>query len=239
MALFDTTFAPYVPFGSRTLTSGATGTDVAVLQAVYNLMVDTMNPPQGPMGSPIPLTGTYDAATAEAVQNIQSYFGIAVDGIADPDTYFLFGQGVGAHTTYGGPVYGSRQLSVASTGGDVTILQNRLNVFRYATVAENREIYSRHPLVTQRRCRSYGEVSRRLPVSSGTACLATGLTFPPRAFYVSGPLPATVAARAARLHAAFSSRSRMRPQPSHPNVRAQRGRMSFTAPQREHRLLLG
>jgi peptidoglycan hydrolase-like protein with peptidoglycan-binding domain len=133
VALFDTTFAPYVPFGSRTLTSGATGTDVAVLQAVYNLMVDTMNPPQGPMGSPIPLTGTYDAATVEAVQNIQSYFGIAVDGIAGPDTYFLFGQGVGAHTTYGGPVYGSRQLSVASTGGDVTILQNRLNVFRYAT----------------------------------------------------------------------------------------------------------
>jgi peptidoglycan hydrolase-like protein with peptidoglycan-binding domain len=134
VALFDTTFAPYVPFGSRTLTRGASGTDVAVLQAVYNLMVETMNPPQGPMGTTVPLTGTYDAATVQAVQNIQSYFGIAVDGIAGPNTYFLFGQGVGAHTTYGGPVYGSRQLSVGSTGGDVTILQNRLNLFRYASL---------------------------------------------------------------------------------------------------------
>lgn len=134
LALFDTTYAPYVPFGSRTLSLNATGTDVAVIQSVYNLMLQTMNPPQGPMGSPINITGTYDASTVAAVKNIQSYFGITVDGVAGANTYFLFGQGVGGHTTYGGPVYGSRQLSVGNAGGDVIILQNRLNCFRYASI---------------------------------------------------------------------------------------------------------
>ncbi len=134
LALFDTTYAPYVPFGSRILSLNATGTDVAVIQSVYNLMLETMNPPEGPMGSPINITGTYDASTVAAVRNIQRYFSIAVDGVAGPNTYFLFGQGVAGHTTYGGPVYGSRQLSVGNVGGDVTILQNRLNCFRYASI---------------------------------------------------------------------------------------------------------
>lgn len=134
MALFDSTFAPYVPFGSRTLSRGASGTDVAVVQAVYNLMVDTMNPPLGPMGSTISINGTYDAATVQAVKNIQSYFGVTTDGVVGPVTYFIYGQGVGPHTTYGGPVYGSRQLAQGNSGGDVTILQNRLNCFRYSSL---------------------------------------------------------------------------------------------------------
>lgn len=41
-----------------------------------------------------------------------------------------------------------------------------------------------------------------------------GLTSPPRAFIVSGPLPATAATRAARFRAAFSSRSSTRPHAS-------------------------
>jgi peptidoglycan hydrolase-like protein with peptidoglycan-binding domain len=134
LALFETTFPPYMPFGSRNLSLGNIGTDVAIIQAVYDLMLNTMNPPMGPMGSPIPITGTYDAATVQAVKNIQSYFGLSVDGIAGPNTYFVFGQGVGPLTTYGGPVYGSRQLSTGNSGGDVTILQNRLNCFRYASL---------------------------------------------------------------------------------------------------------
>ncbi len=134
MALFDTTFAPYYPFGSRNLSSGMRGTDVAVLQAVYDLMLKTMNPPEGPMGSPIDITGTMDASTVAAVKNIQSYFGLTADGVVGPATYFVFGEGVGSHTTYGGPVYGSRQLSEGQSGGDVTILQNRLNCFRYASM---------------------------------------------------------------------------------------------------------
>lgn len=137
MALFESTFPPYVAFGSRTLslrTPRQTGTDVAVLQAVYNLMLTAMNPPLGPMGAPISVTGTFDSATQHAVRNIQSYFGLAADGVAGTNTFFVYGQGVGPNTTYGGPVYGSRQLLLGSTGGDVTVLQNRLNCFRYATL---------------------------------------------------------------------------------------------------------
>lgn len=134
MALFDTTFAPYVPFGSRTLSRGKSGTDVAVLQSVYDLMLKTMNPPRGPMGSPIAITGKFDDDTVQAVKNIQQYFGLTADGTVGPNTYFVFGQGVDYHTTYGGPVYGSRQLNQGSRGGDVTILQNRLNCFRYARI---------------------------------------------------------------------------------------------------------
>ncbi len=134
MALFEETFAPYVPFGSRSLSPGSLGTDVAVVQAVYDLMLETMNPPQGPMGSPIGINGRFDGPTALAVKNIQAYFGLAVDGIVGPATFFAYGQGVGPFTTYGGPVYGGRQLSEGMSGGDVVVLHNRLNCFRYASI---------------------------------------------------------------------------------------------------------
>jgi peptidoglycan hydrolase-like protein with peptidoglycan-binding domain len=134
VALFDDTYAPYVPFGSRQLSVGDSGTDVAIAQAVYNLMLKTMNPPLGPMGSPIKIDGKYGSATQQAVRNIQSYFGLSVDGILGPNTFFVYGQGVGSHVTYGGPVYGSRQLETGMAGGDVTILQNRLNLFRYSSM---------------------------------------------------------------------------------------------------------
>lgn len=134
MALFEDTFAPYVPFGSRNLSQGNAGTDVAVLQAVYNLMLTTMNPASGPIGSSVTVNGTFDPATTAAVKAIQTYFGLTVDGVVGPNTFFVFGQGVGANTTYGGPVFGSRQLEQGNAGGDVTILQNRLNCFRYASI---------------------------------------------------------------------------------------------------------
>ncbi len=134
MALFDDTFAPYVPFGSRNLSLGSNGTDVAIVQAIYDLMLQTMNPPQGPMGNSISITGLFDASTRQAVKNIQSYFGLSVDGVVGPATFFVFGQGVGSFTTYGGPPYGSRQLSEGNSGGDVIILQNRLNCFGYASI---------------------------------------------------------------------------------------------------------
>jgi len=51
-----------------------------------------------------------------------------------PNTFFVFGQGVGSHTTYGGPQYGLRELQQGDRGGDVTILQNRLNCFRYSAI---------------------------------------------------------------------------------------------------------
>ncbi|MHB0884871.1 MAG: peptidoglycan-binding domain-containing protein [Bacillota bacterium] len=136
MALFENVYGPYVPFGSRTLrlqTPTLKGTDVAILQGVFDLLLQVMNPPLGPIGPSIPITGEYDSATAQAVRNIQSYFGLAVDGVAGQETYWVYGQGVGSHVTYGGPIYGSRQLSQGLSGGDVKVLQNRLNLFRYAS----------------------------------------------------------------------------------------------------------
>lgn len=132
MALFDTTFTPYVPFGSRILASGSGGTDVACLQTIYNMMLKTMNPPHGPLGSPIDITGHYGASTRAAVKNIQRYFNLVADGVVGASTYFVLGQGMKAFTTFGGPVYGSRTLQQGDSGGDVTIMQNRLNCFRYA-----------------------------------------------------------------------------------------------------------
>ena len=133
MALFETTFPPYVPFGSRNLrltSPPMMGTDVAVFQAVYNLMLKTMNPPQGPIGSPVTLDGVFGSSSRQAAINIQSYFGLSADGVVGPNTFFLFGQG----NTYGGPPFGSRTLQQGMSGGDVTVLQNRLNLYRYASI---------------------------------------------------------------------------------------------------------
>lgn len=98
MARFEDTFPPYEAFGSRTLSlqsPNLRGTDVAVAQAVYNLMLTAMNPPEGPMGSPITVDGIFGPQTQGAVRNIQSYFGLSTDGIIGPNTYFVYGQGVG------------------------------------------------------------------------------------------------------------------------------------------------
>ena len=137
MARFEDAFPPYHPFGSRTLslqTPNLKGTDVAIAQAVYNLMLTAMNPPQGPMGSPVKVDGVFGPSTRTAVQNIQSYFGLATDGVMGPATYLAYGQGVGPDTPDGGPAYGSRSLSQGMQGGDVAVLQNRLNGFGYAAL---------------------------------------------------------------------------------------------------------
>jgi peptidoglycan hydrolase-like protein with peptidoglycan-binding domain len=123
---------PYVPFATRTLRDGDVGTDVAVLQAVNHLMAKTMNPSTGPIGSPTPITGRFSADTTRVVRGIQTYFGLTADGAVGPDTHFVYGEGVASRTTDGGPVYGSRQLLAGASGGDATVLQNRLNSFRDA-----------------------------------------------------------------------------------------------------------
>lgn len=124
---------PAVPFGSRTLRLSEPflrGTDVKVLQRLYNTMLELMNPPQGPMGSKLAvIDGIYGPKTAQAVANIQSYFGLAADGVAGPLTYRVMGQ---VPDAYGGPAFGSRTLSAGMSGGDVQVLQNRLNCLRYA-----------------------------------------------------------------------------------------------------------
>ena len=135
MALFEDSL-PYRPFGRRTLrlqNPEMTGTDVKVLQTLYDQLLSVTHPPQGPIGTPIGRDGVFGLETQAAVRHIQSYFGLAVDGAVGPDTYQVFGQAVDGHVTFGGPVYGSRTLSQGDSGGDVTVLQNRLNLFRYAS----------------------------------------------------------------------------------------------------------
>lgn len=134
MACFEHDFPPYVPFGSRNLfltTPHLLGTDVALFQKLYNQLLKVTCAPQGPIGPPIDADGVFGSASRQAAINVQSYFGLTVDGIVGPDTLFAFGQGVRDHVTYGGPAFASRNLSFGLTGGDVTVLQNRLNCFRY------------------------------------------------------------------------------------------------------------
>lgn len=134
MARFEALFPPYVPFGSRNLKLTPVlqkGTDVAVLQCIFNVMNDTM--PAAGLGPGIPIDGTFGGATDAAVRRVQSYFHLAVDGIVGPNTFIAFGQGIGPRTTYGGPVFGSRSLTQGMSGGDVKILQNRLACFKYST----------------------------------------------------------------------------------------------------------
>lgn len=123
---------PRIPYGSRTLSlqaSRLSGTDVKVLQRLYDTMLELMDPPQGPMGDRVAITGVFDAATAQAVRNIQSYFGLPATGVVDEATYTATGQ---KNDAYGGPAFGSRTLSTGASGGDVLVLQNRLNCLRYA-----------------------------------------------------------------------------------------------------------
>ncbi|MDA8345237.1 MAG: peptidoglycan-binding protein [Thermaerobacter sp.] len=135
MAVFEVRFSPYISFGSRTLETvspNRSGTDVAILQAVYNLMLEAMEPPRGPMGKPIAIDGVFGPKTRLAVLSVQTYFGLTADGVAGPQTFFIYGQGVSQRTPYGGPRYGRRTLSQGRIGSDVKALQNRLNCFAYA-----------------------------------------------------------------------------------------------------------
>ncbi len=126
----------YHPLGSRLLAlqrPALVGTDVKVLQTLFNQLVAITHPPLGPVGTPIAVDGVFGPQTRGAVRNLQSYFGLAVDGVAGAETYRALGQLTDGFVTYGGPVFGSRTLAQGSSGGDVKVLQNRLNLFRYAS----------------------------------------------------------------------------------------------------------
>ncbi len=123
---------PEIAFGSRVLRLESPplhGTDVKVFQRLYNTMLELMNPPDGPMGSRIPITGFFDPSSRQAALNIQSYFGISADAIVGAKTFQVMGQDQKA---YGGPAFGSHTLTQGTSGGDVKVLQNRLNCLRYA-----------------------------------------------------------------------------------------------------------
>jgi len=132
VARFEERFPPYVPFGSRLLRTrrpAQRGTDVALLQFLHNTLRALLD---HPYGAALVVDGLWGPATEAAVRALQHRFGLRADGIVGPATYFALGHGVGAHTTYGGPPFGSRTLAQGSSGGDVYVLQNRLALYRYA-----------------------------------------------------------------------------------------------------------
>ncbi len=132
LATFEARFAPYIAFGWRnlaTVSPNRFGTDVAILQALYNLLIDLVDPTGGTIGTAIAVDGVFGAKTRIAVLSVQNYFGLTADGIAGPQTFAALGQPVHA----GGQVqYGRRALAQGSVGEDVKALQSRLNCFGYA-----------------------------------------------------------------------------------------------------------
>ncbi|MBI2874791.1 MAG: peptidoglycan-binding protein [Firmicutes bacterium] len=132
MAVFERGL-DYFAFGSRTLLHSVpnfAGTDVKVLQNIYNELQRILTPA---LGDEIDVDGFFGPETEQAVRRFQTHFGLRVDGIVGPQTYLAFGQAVGTNVTYGGPPFGIRDLGEGISGGDVTVLQNRLNCFRYTT----------------------------------------------------------------------------------------------------------
>ncbi len=129
MPRFEERYPPVIAFGSRMLGGAARkpqrGTDVALFQHLWNALAELLDRPPGPA---LAVDGVFLPACAAAAAALQREFGLTEDGIVGPSTYFLLGHGVGAHTTYGGPPFGSRSLRPGDAGGDVYVLQNRLAV---------------------------------------------------------------------------------------------------------------
>lgn len=123
---------PYHAWGSRYLqleSPQLRGTDVKVFQTLFNLFLQHSAPPQGPMGTPIVADGILGPKTSHAIHQWQQYFGLPDDGVIGPITGATLGQYNGA---YGGPRFGSRAIDhFGQVGGDVKVLQNRLNCYRY------------------------------------------------------------------------------------------------------------
>lgn len=143
---------PYFDFGSRFLrltTPNQRGTDVKILQVKLKIM-DRFDPG--------PIDGIFGPMTLAAVRAYQSYYRLAVDGIVGPDTFWVLGESTGPYLG-GSPRFGSRALQQGMRGGDVWILQNRLNiagqtgvgvasgVFDAATTAAVRAFQARFGLV--------------------------------------------------------------------------------------------
>ncbi|NMP21951.1 peptidoglycan-binding domain-containing protein [Sulfobacillus harzensis] len=136
----------YHSWGSRILylqSPHIRGTDVKVFQTLFNLFLDHSAPPEGPMGSPIVVDGIFGPQTSHAVHEWQEYFGLPNDGVIGPITAATLGQ---YNSAYGGPRFGSRPIDhLGEFGGDVVVLQNRLNCYHYwAKVGEPADGYFGH-----------------------------------------------------------------------------------------------
>ncbi len=143
---------PIIDFGARFLrlvTPQQRGTDVKILQ--FKLKVCDIFDPG-------PIDGIFGPRTDAAVHAFQGYYGLEIDGIVGPDTFWCLGEAIGPYLG-GAPRFGSRVLHEGMDGGDVLILQDRLNIsgetgvgpasgyFDERTAAAVREFQARYDLV--------------------------------------------------------------------------------------------
>jgi peptidoglycan hydrolase-like protein with peptidoglycan-binding domain len=111
-------------FGRRTITSGAFGWDVSVLQFLLRR--------RGVYGGPI--DGHYGARTAAALRRYQSAAGLAADGIAGPATSIALARGTRAAARSTPSVAlasssgSSGQLYVVRAGDNLTLLAQRFGL---------------------------------------------------------------------------------------------------------------
>jgi peptidoglycan hydrolase-like protein with peptidoglycan-binding domain len=112
---------PVRGFGSRYLRlmqPYQRSTDVKILQVKLKIL-DIFDPG--------PIDGIFGSLTDRAVRTFQQYYRLTVDGIVGPNTFWTLGESTGPYLG-GAPRLGSRILHSGMQGGDVWILQNRLNI---------------------------------------------------------------------------------------------------------------
>ncbi|QGU00128.1 hypothetical protein SYNTR_1534 [Candidatus Syntrophocurvum alkaliphilum] len=120
-------FTPnYYYFGSRKLKLEfpfMKGNDIKILQSLLGLM------PNFIVSTKIMTNGLFDTNTHKAVKEFQKYFKLKSDGIVGVNTYYALGHRIKKFSR-NEPVFSSQLLKEASSGADVSILQNRLAAFR-------------------------------------------------------------------------------------------------------------
>lgn len=108
-----------ITLGTRTLHQGCEGTDVELLQNLFQVLPDEI-------GSPISEPGFFGSRTETAVKKFQHYFKLKVDGIVGKNTFLFLGIPTENYLPPGAKLFGARKLSSGTYGYDVWGLQNRL-----------------------------------------------------------------------------------------------------------------
>lgn len=114
----------FQPVGSRLLepsTPALRGTDVRALQLMLADYAELQD-----RELPVAVNGIYDDPTVIAVRRLQQNLGLPATGKVGPDTWLVLGCPVATLNAWP-PDIGYRQLEPGDQGGDVQLLQNRLN----------------------------------------------------------------------------------------------------------------
>src|SRR5436190_6679815 len=142
-------------FGSRTLTRGPFGWDVAVLQFLLNRH-----------GVRVPVNAYLDAPTAQGIRRYQRALHLTADGVAGPATFAALG--LQTHVPVRAPARRttSTRLYVVKAGDSLTAIAHRFGVAMHRLAKLNR-LDPRRPLLIGTKLRVPGAVhAAATPVSS-------------------------------------------------------------------------